>query len=67
MGFGRRIQFSDVGNSLGVFGLPSELPPLREESQEDNQRRFEIECEFVQSLANPHYVNCKAKTCVQLL
>ncbi|CAJ0937055.1 unnamed protein product, partial [Mesorhabditis belari] len=27
------------------------------ESVEEQRRRFEIECEFVQSLANPHYLN----------
>lgn len=31
------------------------------ESADDAKRRFEIECEFVQALANPHYLNCKLK------
>ncbi|CAD6184709.1 unnamed protein product [Caenorhabditis auriculariae] len=31
------------------------------ESPEDEKRRFEIECEFVQSLANPNYVNFLAQ------
>lgn len=31
----------------------------REETTEEAIRRFEIECEFVQSLANPNYLNCK--------
>lgn len=29
------------------------------ESPEEQKRRFEIECEFVQALANPHYLNCE--------
>ncbi|KAI6192059.1 Mediator of RNA polymerase II transcription subunit 31 [Aphelenchoides bicaudatus] len=33
----------------------------REESSEEAQRRFEIECEFVQALANPHYLNYLAQ------
>lgn len=44
-----RIEFSMI--------TPSSYP--REETQEEATRRFEIECEFVQSLANPHYLNCK--------
>jgi hypothetical protein len=34
-------------------------PSYTEESSEQAIRRFEIECEFVQALANPHYLNCK--------
>ena len=30
------------------------------ELPEEQRRRFEIECEFVQSLANPHYLNCRS-------
>lgn len=45
--------------NLGTFNIGLTDLNLREESAEDSQRRFEIECEFVQSLANPHYVNCK--------
>jgi len=36
----------------------SSFSPIRE-TQEEAKRRFEIECEFVQALANPHYLNCK--------
>lgn len=35
-------------------------PSYIEESPEQAIRRFEIECEFVQALANPHYLNCKS-------
>lgn len=28
------------------------------ETSEEQKKRFEIECEFVQALANPHYLNC---------
>ncbi|KAI6232023.1 Mediator of RNA polymerase II transcription subunit 31 [Aphelenchoides besseyi] len=33
----------------------------REETPEEAHRRFEIECEFVQALANPHYLNYLAQ------
>ena len=28
------------------------------ETRDEQKRRFEVECEFVQALANPHYLNC---------
>lgn len=31
------------------------------ETAEEQKKRFEIECEFVQSLANPHYLNFLAQ------
>ncbi|CAB3408607.1 unnamed protein product [Caenorhabditis bovis] len=31
------------------------------ETQDEEKRRFEIECEFVQSLANPNYLNFLAQ------
>uniref|UniRef100_A0A914GYB0 DNA ligase n=1 Tax=Globodera rostochiensis TaxID=31243 RepID=A0A914GYB0_GLORO len=34
---------------------------LRQETAEEAKRRFEIECEFVQALANPHYLNYLAQ------
>lgn len=33
-------------------------PMVNRETPEQSKRRFEIECEFVQALANPHYLNC---------
>ncbi len=39
-----------------LTGLATE--PVQE-TAEEQKRRFEIECEFVQALANPHYLNCK--------
>lgn len=41
--------------------VPTE-PPFRPqfvETEAESKQRFEIECEFVQSLANPHYLNCE--------
>ncbi|VDM62735.1 unnamed protein product, partial [Angiostrongylus costaricensis] len=34
-----------------------QLSTAQLEPPEEQRRRFEIECEFVQALANPHYVN----------
>uniref|UniRef100_A0A914WHZ8 DNA ligase n=1 Tax=Plectus sambesii TaxID=2011161 RepID=A0A914WHZ8_9BILA len=39
--------------------LPLAGPPP--ESKEDQKHRFQVECEFVQALANPHYLNFLAQ------
>ncbi|VDO10223.1 unnamed protein product, partial [Haemonchus placei] len=38
-----------------------QLSTAQLEPPEEQRRRFEIECEFVQALANPHYVNFLAQ------
>uniref|UniRef100_A0A915CPT8 Mediator of RNA polymerase II transcription subunit 31 n=1 Tax=Ditylenchus dipsaci TaxID=166011 RepID=A0A915CPT8_9BILA len=43
----------------GNFGAP--VPFANRETAEESKRRFEIECEFVQALANPHYLNYLAQ------
>ncbi|CAI4223676.1 unnamed protein product [Auanema sp. JU1783] len=37
------------------------VPTAQLEPPEEQRRRFEIECEFVQALANPHYLNYLAQ------
>ncbi|KAH7728235.1 mediator complex subunit 31 [Aphelenchoides avenae] len=46
-------------HSLGIHLPPT--PNSNKETPEEATRRFEIECEFVQSLANPHYLNYLAQ------
>lgn len=36
-------------------------PPLSQDAREMNRERFEIELEFVQSLANPYYLHSLAQ------
>ncbi|VDM95905.1 unnamed protein product [Thelazia callipaeda] len=43
---------------VGRSGLNSVSGP---ETSEEQKKRFEIECEFVQALANPHYLNFLAQ------
>jgi hypothetical protein len=31
----------------------------KDEASDGDRERFEVELEFVQSLANPYYLNCK--------
>ncbi|KAI1716292.1 SOH1 domain-containing protein [Ditylenchus destructor] len=51
-------QFGSFPQSqYGFSGQPSSS----RESPEEAKRRFEIECEFVQALANPHYLNYLAQ------
>uniref|UniRef100_A0A914CFR7 Mediator of RNA polymerase II transcription subunit 31 n=1 Tax=Acrobeloides nanus TaxID=290746 RepID=A0A914CFR7_9BILA len=44
---------------LNLQGAPTS--GLQVESPEEAKRRFEIECEFVQALANPQYLNYLAQ------
>ncbi|VDL85790.1 unnamed protein product [Nippostrongylus brasiliensis] len=44
-----------------------QLSTAQLEPPEEQRRRFEIECEFVQALANPHYVNCTVVTFYSIL
>lgn len=44
--------------SIEGSGLNSVSGP---ETSEEQKKRFEIECEFVQALANPHYLNFLAQ------
>ncbi|KAI1724469.1 ATP dependent DNA ligase domain-containing protein [Ditylenchus destructor] len=50
---------------FGSFPQPqygfSGAPSSSRENPEEAKRRFEIECEFVQALANPHYLNYLAQ------
>lgn len=41
----------EASNQENASGLPEETP-------EEEQKRFEIELEFVQLLADPGYLNC---------
>lgn len=45
-------------------GLNSASGP---ETSEEQKKRFEIECEFVQALANPHYLNCTFLTSLVII
>ncbi|PIO68306.1 SOH1 protein [Teladorsagia circumcincta] len=45
---------------MSTFLYSVQLSTAQLEPPEEQRRRFEIECEFVQALANPHYVNCRA-------
>ncbi|VDK73332.1 unnamed protein product [Litomosoides sigmodontis] len=61
--FGYDVSFTnfDRGNNLDLLrgsGLNSASGP---ETSEEQKKRFEIECEFVQALANPHYLNFLAQ------
>uniref|UniRef100_A0AAF5PKS0 Mediator of RNA polymerase II transcription subunit 31 n=1 Tax=Wuchereria bancrofti TaxID=6293 RepID=A0AAF5PKS0_WUCBA len=62
--FGRVVElrknFEQVSNLdlLRGSGLNSVSGP---ETSEEQKKRFEIECEFVQALANPHYLNFLAQ------
>ncbi|VDN29766.1 unnamed protein product [Gongylonema pulchrum] len=60
MAFIAEITFPD-GQLVGGSG--SGLTPVVSgpETSEEQKKRFEIECEFVQSLANPHYLNFLAQ------
>uniref|UniRef100_A0A183BSF4 DNA ligase n=1 Tax=Globodera pallida TaxID=36090 RepID=A0A183BSF4_GLOPA len=59
---------SSINPSAGQFLLHQQQfqhlqqqQQLRQETAEEAKRRFEIECEFVQALANPHYLNYLAQ------
>ncbi|KAK6112481.1 Methyltransferase TRM13 family protein [Brugia pahangi] len=52
--FGRVVELRNIEGS----GLNSVSGP---ETSEEQKKRFEIECEFVQALANPHYLNFLAQ------
>jgi len=54
--------FAQGGVAHRLPGPPiQQLPKQKGESLEEAQRRFETECEFVQALANPHYLHYLAQ------
>ncbi|VDK70947.1 unnamed protein product [Onchocerca ochengi] len=57
--FGRIMELRKFGYDVSLCsGLNSVPGP---ETSEEQKKRFEIECEFVQALANPHYLNFLAQ------
>uniref|UniRef100_A0AAF5PKH0 tRNA:m(4)X modification enzyme TRM13 n=1 Tax=Wuchereria bancrofti TaxID=6293 RepID=A0AAF5PKH0_WUCBA len=56
--FGRVVELRNNLDLLRGSGLNSVSGP---ETSEEQKKRFEIECEFVQALANPHYLNFLAQ------
>uniref|UniRef100_A0A1I7W221 tRNA:m(4)X modification enzyme TRM13 n=1 Tax=Loa loa TaxID=7209 RepID=A0A1I7W221_LOALO len=50
-----RVNNLDLLRSSGLNSVPGP------ETSEEQKKRFEIECEFVQALANPHYLNFLAQ------
>ncbi|KAL3081865.1 hypothetical protein niasHT_037043 [Heterodera trifolii] len=57
---GQQLSASQSASQSGQF-LVHHQQQLRQETAEEAKRRFEIECEFVQALANPHYLNYLAQ------
>uniref|UniRef100_A0A915P9V2 Mediator of RNA polymerase II transcription subunit 31 n=1 Tax=Meloidogyne floridensis TaxID=298350 RepID=A0A915P9V2_9BILA len=48
-------QMSSIPSTTAATGMRSQ------ETAEEARKRFEIECEFVQALANPAYLNCEKR------
>lgn len=46
---------------MTIAGAEQLRTQQQQEGPEEARRRFEIECEFVQALANPHYLNYLAQ------
>lgn len=43
------------------MNAPTMMDPAEAEARAENRYRFELELEFVQSLANPHYLQALAQ------
>ncbi|VDL81763.1 unnamed protein product [Nippostrongylus brasiliensis] len=58
---GPKCRLNEIDDKDKKQALKVQLSTAQLEPPEEQRRRFEIECEFVQALANPHYVNFLAQ------